>query len=135
MRVVILAAILFVLLIGIPVQSKSDDVSGVVTGYVYDQYRQPLDHAQVLLQSDNTPISIRDVNRNGFFAFLAVLPGKYVVVSRLNGYDDTRTCAFAIHPNQTKSVHFLMRPTVKTLSHVTTTWFVRCPPADPPITF
>ena len=134
MRVVFLVGIVFVLLVGIAAQSKSDDVSGVVTGYVYDQYSQPLDRAQVLLQSNESPIAVRAVNRNGFFAFLAVLPGKYVVVSRLNGYDVTLTCPFTIHPNQTKSVQFRMRPTVRTISHITTS-FVQCPPADPPISF
>ena len=133
MRVVILAAILFVaLLIGNASQSKSDDVSGVVTGYVYDQYNRPLDRAQVLLQSENSPVSIRAVNRNGFFAFLSVLPGKYVVDSRLNGYVYARTCAFTIHPNQTKSVHFRMR---KTISTIATDPVGGCPPADPPISF
>lgn len=133
MRVVILAVFLFiVLLIGTPAQSKSDDVSGVVTGYVYDQYNRPLDRAQVLLQSENSPVSIRAANRNGFFLFLAVLPGKYFVDSRLDGYMYTSTCAFTIHPNQTKSVHFRMR---KTISTIATDPVGGCPPADPPISF
>jgi hypothetical protein len=128
-----LAAALFVALIGgNPTQSSADDVSGVITGYVHDQYNRPLADARVFLQSDDGPVAIRTVDRYGFFSFLAVLPGKYVVVSRLNGYLVTRACPFTIHPNQTKSVHFRMR---KTISTIATDPVGGCPPADPPISF
>ena len=133
----ILAALLFVaLLVSSPVQSSgNNDVSGVVSGFVYDQWNRPLARAQVLLRSSDSPVSMRTVNRNGFFSFLAVLPGTYVVETRLNGYGTTESCAFTIHPNQIKSLHLQMSNTVKTISHITVWRFQQCPVADPMISF
>jgi hypothetical protein len=105
------------LLISTPLQSSGNDSTAVITGFVYDQYNRPLDGARVSLQSDDSPVSIRAVNRNGFFAFLAVLPGEYAVVSEQNGYEAC-VSRLTIYPNQTKSVHFLLAPALRTISHI-----------------
>jgi hypothetical protein len=108
------------LLIGTPNQGSANDSTAVVTGFVSDQNNHPLDGARVFLRAVDSPVSIRSVNRNGFFAFLAVLPGEYVVESTKNGYD-TCSSAFTIYPNQTKSVHFRMSNEIRTISRVITT--------------
>jgi len=131
----LVAVLMVAFFVGNPAQSQANDVTGVVTGYVYDVYNRPLDQARVFLRADDTPVSIRTVNRNGFFSFLAVLPGKYVVVSGLEGYDDTLSCKFTIYPNQTKSVHLRMWPTLRTISHITTRRLNQCPADDPLISF
>jgi hypothetical protein len=118
------------LLLSNPVQSSGNDSTAVITGFVYDQNDRPLEGARVSLRSDDNPVSIRAVNRNGFFAFLAVLPGEYVVVTQLDGYN-TCSAGFTIYPNQTKSVRFRLPPTLRTISHITTGPWGRCHTREP----
>ena len=128
----VLAAMLFVaFLVCSPAQSSgNNDVSGVVTGYVYDQYSRPLDRARVFLQSDDGSVSIRTVNRTGFFSFLAVLPGAYVLETRMDGFNICSS-AFTIYPNQNKFVRFRLPVALRTLSHVTTSDYNRCRTREP----
>ena len=88
-----------------PVRGKSGDVSGVVSGYVYDYDNHPLEGAHLSLRSSDTPESVSTSSHDGFFTFLAVLPGKYFVVAE---YPGKHPCSvyFEIFPNQVKAVRF-----------------------------
>jgi Carboxypeptidase regulatory-like domain len=95
-----------VIFLGNPIKSSgNNDVSGVISGYVYSAYNHPLEGARVTLRSDNTPVLVETVNNNGFFVFLGVLPGQYVVEAQDNGYEQCAT-TFSIYPNEGSSVRF-----------------------------
>jgi len=93
-----------------PVRSSADDVSGVVTGYAYDQNHQPIRGARVILASAESPVLTRTTNPNGRFLFLAVLPGYYTAWASADGYDSPCRWFLYIFPGQTKLVRFPMSP-------------------------
>jgi Carboxypeptidase regulatory-like domain len=89
----------------LPVPGNTGDVSGVVSGYVYDYNNHPLESARLSLRSSDTPESVSTSSHDGFFTFMAVLPGKYFVLAE---YPGKHPCSvyFEIFPNQVKAVRF-----------------------------
>lgn len=104
---VVALAVIFTIVafVSTPTQSRGNDVSGVITGYVNDGNNHPLDGARVTLRSSDTPIVIRTANNNGFFAFVGVLPGDYVVEAQRSGFDKC-AATFSIHANEVSAVNF-----------------------------
>jgi hypothetical protein len=76
-----------------------DDISGAINGHVYgadpdEGDVKPLKAAYVYVYlPDNIegrfvfpPIASRLTNQNGFYSFLGLLPGRYVIVARAKGW-------------------------------------------------
>ena len=114
----------------IPVRGSADDIGGVVSGYVRDEYDRPLNAATVTLRSSDTPVSFRTTDRKGYFTFLAVLPGTYFVIADQRDYVTCSTY-FVIYPSQIKSLHFRLPAIVKTVSYITTRFFDHCRTLEP----
>jgi hypothetical protein len=116
---------------------KADDVSAVITGYVYSQDGDPVENATVfayLQTSDSAieytqsgqaleysfglgrvfqlqPAAMRSSNRDGFFVFLGMLPGHYTLIARAQGWQQGGCWpSTSIHPNQTWHVTVWMIP-------------------------
>jgi hypothetical protein len=75
---------------------------GTVTGTVADGSGGVLPGATVTLTNEDTGIAAtRVTNDNGFFSFVSVRPGSYVLTVELNGFTTARTPAFAVGVNET----------------------------------
>lgn len=74
-----LGAVFYILFFA--VSARSDDVSGVISGFIVDERSMPVAHALVSISAVDAAHAVRVTNDKGFFTFLGLLPGRYYVVA------------------------------------------------------
>ena len=77
-----------------PFNVKADDVSGAINGFVFGASlgrhweKIPLKNVTVFAyeEGNSIPVGRRTTDRNGFYAFLGLLPGRYTIAARGTGF-------------------------------------------------
>jgi hypothetical protein len=82
-RLAALAAFSVLVLFAAP--ARSDDVSGVISGFIVDERSLPISHATVSISAVDAAHGVRVTDGKGFFTFLGLLPGRYYVVASKEG--------------------------------------------------
>ena len=103
-KVSILAFALFLICSGTP--SVDAALTGMVTGLVVDSEGEPLKDVVVFLRSldGSNPNRKAETNKKGKYRLTNVIPGKYVIVATLDGYQHKNTQVIRVSSNGTSKV-------------------------------
>ncbi len=63
--------------------------SSMIRGYVFDEYKEPLAFATVLLLESGVPVNASASDLNGYYQFDKLHPGEYAIVVRYLGWKDS----------------------------------------------
>jgi hypothetical protein len=117
---------------------RADDVSGVVNGFVYGSSGGAARNATVLAYADRgvkdrfhfPPVARRITSSEGFFTFLGLLPGRYVIEARKDGYRPECVPGVVVRPNGFVRLSLVLQRRASTRSSCS-----QAGPPEPPIAF
>ncbi len=126
--------VIFCLIAAAPL--RADDVGGNINGFVYAFRGGAQRSALVRVFVDRgvtqrfrfPPVARRTTNGGGFFTFLGLLPGRYVVVASKNGFGAECVPGIVVRPGSMIRISLVMRSRRSFNCNDSG-------PAEPPITF
>jgi hypothetical protein len=104
------------LIVSLSIPVRADDVSGTINGFVHGYGGAPEQNAVVEAYLDVgvkdrfrfAPVARRVTNRFGFFTFLGLVTGRYVIVAQKEGYGPECALGVVVLPNGLGRVNLYM---------------------------
>ncbi len=94
--------------------------TGNIQGKVTDQSGNPLSAVKVTAASPSQSQS-STTGATGFYSILNLSPDTYSITGTRDGYDTTTVYGITVTADQSASANLQMRPSIKTIGHITTT--------------
>lgn len=95
-------------LIALVAPGRTDDVSGAINGFIVGDNGFPMEHVTIAAYTTQmlrgplhhpVPVARMNTGRSGFFAFLGLLPGRYVLIASKEGYETVCSLPTTVIPN------------------------------------
>jgi hypothetical protein len=111
---VILTATILCCVIALMAPARTDDVSGAINGYIFDDSGHPIE--QVTISAYTTemlrgplrnpvPLARMNTGRSGFFTFLGLVSGRYVLIASKDGYETVCSRPTTVVPNSLERIN------------------------------